>query len=44
MTIHKLQQTPSQDEHLQHLKDHIIQGWPEGRDQIRHDMRTFWMF
>ena len=34
MTIHQLQQETTQDEHLQQLKDHIIQGWPESRDQI----------
>ena len=44
MTIHKLQLTMSQDEHLQHLKDHSIQGGPQSRDQIPHDMRTYWMF
>ena len=32
MKIHKLQQTVSQYEYLQHLKDHIIQDWPENRD------------
>ena len=26
MTIHELQQAMSQDEHLQHLKEHIIHG------------------
>ena len=44
MTMHKLQQVTSQDEHLQHLKEYIIQGWPESRDQITLDMRTNWMF
>ena len=44
MTIHKLQQATPQDEHPQHLKEHIIQGWPENRDQISQDMRTYWMF
>ena len=44
MTIHKLQQAMSQDEHLQCLKEHIIQGWPENRDWILKDMRTYWTF
>ena len=44
MIIHELQQAMSQDEHLHHLKDHIIQGWPESRDQVPSDMRTYWMF
>ena len=44
ITIHKLQQATSQDEHLEHLKDYTIQGWPESRDQIPQDIRTYWMF
>ena len=32
MTIHELQQATSQNECLQCLKEHIIQGWPENRD------------
>ena len=44
MAIHKLQQTMSQDKHLQHLKDHIIQSWPESRDLTQQGMRTYWIF
>ena len=47
MIIHKLEQAMSQDKHLQHFKDYIIQGWPESRDQILQDItdiRTYWMF
>ena len=44
MTVHELQQATPQDEHLQHPKDHIIKGWPESRDQIPQDMRTYQMF
>ena len=36
--MHKLQQATSQEEILQPLKEHIIQGWPENRDQIPQDM------
>ena len=39
ITIHKLQQATSQNEDLQHLKEPIIQGWPENRDQIPQGMR-----
>ena len=42
MTIHELQHVTSQDEHLQQLKEHIIQGWPENRDQIPQDLRMYW--
>ena len=39
-----LQQAMSQDKHLQNLKEHIIQGWPENNDQIPQDMRTYCTF
>ena len=42
MTVHELQQAMSQDQHLQHLKDYVIEGWPESRDQIPQDIRTYW--
>ena len=35
-----LQQATSQDEHLQHLKEHIMKSWPENKDQIPQDMNT----
>ena len=44
MTIHKLQFRTSQGEHLQCLKEYIIKGWPENRDQMPQDTRTYWMF
>ena len=44
MTIHESQQASSQDHHLQCLKGYIIQGWPEGRDQIPQVFRTYWTF
>ena len=44
MTIHELQQAMSHDDHLQHLKDHIMQCWPESRDQIPEDMCTYLTF
>ena len=44
MTMHELQQATLQDEHLEHLNEHIIQGWPENRYQIPQDMRTYWLF
>ena len=28
MIMHDLQQAKFHDQHLQHLKDYIIQGWP----------------
>ena len=44
MTWHELQQVMSQDQHLQGLKDYIIQSWLEKRDQIPSDIRTFCTF
>ena len=32
MTIQEIQQASSQDEHLQHLQEHIIRGWSMHRD------------
>ena len=43
-TMHDLQQVMFQDQHPQHPKDYIIQGWPESRDQIPEDTRTYWAF
>ena len=34
MTIQQLQQTNSQHDHIQQLKDYILRGWPENKDQI----------
>ena len=44
MTIHKLQQETSLDEQLQCIKEDIIKGWTENRDQIPQDMRAYYMF
>ena len=39
MTMHELQQVTSQDQKC--LKEYIIQGWPEHKDQIQ-DIRPYW--
>ena len=44
MMIQQLQQATSQDNHLQHLKDYIIRGWPENRDQITQNLQPYWTF
>ena len=44
MTIQQLQQATSPDGNLQQLKDYIIRGLPENKDQIPHNMRTYWTF
>ena len=42
--MHKLQQAMFQDDHEQCLKEYIIKGWPESKDQIPQDMRTYWTY
>ena len=37
MTIQELQQTVSQDEHIQQLKEHVIRGWPEKKYPLPQD-------
>ena len=44
ISIKQFQQATSQDDHLQLLKGYIIIGWPENKDQIPQDMRTYWTF
>ena len=44
MMMHQLQQAISQNDHLQQLKDYIIRGWPENKDQIPQDMQAYWLF
>ena len=44
MMIQQLQQTTSQDNHLQQFKDDIIRGWLENKDQISQDIQTYWTF
>ena len=39
MTIHKLQQVTDQDQHMQCLKEYIIQGWSDHKDQVQQDIR-----
>ena len=44
MTMHELQGAMSQDQHLKHLIEYVIQGWPESKNQQPQDIRTYWMF
>ena len=41
MSIKQQQQAASQDDYLQQLKGYIIIGWPENKDQMPQDMRTY---
>ena len=42
MSISQIQQLTAQDEHLQCLKNIIIAGWPNTKDQLHIDIRPYW--
>ena len=44
MTMNELQEATSQDQHLQYFMKYVIQGWPECKNQLPQDIRTYWMF
>ena len=44
MTMHELQEAASQDQHLQHLMEYVIQWKPESKNQQPKDIRTYWRF
>ena len=44
MTMHELQEATSQDQHLQHLMEYVIQEWPDKKNQLPQDIRTYWTF
>ena len=39
-----MQQATAQDEHLQHLKNIIVTGWQNTRDQLPIDIRPYWSY
>ena len=42
MTCNELKEVTSQDQHLQQLMEYIIQGWPDNKDKLLQDVRTYW--
>ena len=44
MTLPRLQEAMSQNQHLQHLMEYVIQGWPDSKNQLPQDIRTYWMY
>ena len=42
MAMHELKEATSQDQHLQHLMGYVTQGWPERKNQLPQDIRTYW--
>ena len=44
MSILQIQQMTTQDEHPQCLKNIIITGWPNTKDQLHSDIRPYWSY
>ena len=44
MSTWHIQQATVQDEHLQWLKCFIITGWPDTKDWLHQDIRSYWSF
>ena len=44
MMICELQHQTALDNHLQQLKECIIKGWPENKDNIAQNLRPCWTF
>ena len=40
----ELQQASSQDDHLQKLKNIIIAGWPNSKDKISEELKSYWSY
>ena len=40
MTMHELQEATSPDQHLQHVMECVIPGWPESKNQLPQVIRT----
>ena len=44
VSIKQIQQASVQNEHLQHLKNSIIVGWPSTRDEVHSNLRLYWCY
>ena len=44
LSMMELQQASSQDDHLQKLKDIIIAGWPDSKDEIIAELELYWSY
>ena len=42
--IPQIQQASAQDEHLQHLKNYIIAGWPSTKHKFHSALRPYWSY
>ena len=44
MTVKEIQQTTARDDHIQQLRQHIIRGWCESRNEVPEEIRLYWTF
>ena len=44
ISMAKIQQASSQDDHLQQLKKSIIAGWPNTKDELHANIRPHWPY
>ena len=44
LSMTELQQALSQDDHLQKLKNIIIAGWPNSKDEISDELKLYWSY
>ena len=44
ISMAEIQQSSSQDAHLQQLKSFIITGWPDTKDKLHADLRPYWSY
>ena len=40
----EIQQALAQDDHLQALKNFIISGWPDIKNELHADLRSYWSY
>ena len=44
VSMTEIQQASAQDDHLQALKNFIISGWPDMKDELHADLRPYWLY
>ena len=42
VSVAEIQQASSLDNHLKQLKDIMITGWPDSRDELHVDLQLYW--
>ena len=44
LTVQKLKQVMTKADHLQQLREHIIRGWLQRRNELPQEIRLYWTF